>query len=58
MFKMCVKDNTGKIVGTGIGASKKKGEQESAKQALLHFGLINEDSDDEDEIVDISDKNL
>lgn len=54
MFKMCVKDNNAKIVGIGVGASKKKGEQEAAKQALLHFGLINEESDDEDEIIDIN----
>lgn len=37
----------GEIVGIGVGSSKKGGEQEAARQALIHFGEINEESDDE-----------
>jgi dsRNA-specific ribonuclease len=48
IFKMCVKDNDGKITGIGSGSSKKKGEQEAAKNALISYGVINEnESDDE-----------
>lgn len=52
----------GEIVGVGHGTSKKKGEQEAAKQALLHFGIINENSDSDSETCesfsDISDNEL
>jgi dsRNA-specific ribonuclease len=49
IFKMCIKDINGKIIGTGIGNSKKKGEQDAAKGALIYYGVIkNEDSDDDD----------
>ena len=37
-------------VGIGLGTSKKKGEQLAAKQALLSFGAIRDDSDCEDEV--------
>jgi ribonuclease-3 len=48
IFKMCVKDNDGNNIGFGFGSSKKKGEQEAAKNALIKYGVINEnDSDDE-----------
>jgi dsRNA-specific ribonuclease len=54
-FKMYVKgylrDNDDDIVwvkvGRGAGSSKKKGEQEAARQALLYFDVINEHSDDD-----------
>jgi dsRNA-specific ribonuclease len=54
-FKMYVKgylrDNDHDIVwvkvGRGAGSSKKKGEQEAARQALLYFDVINEHSDDD-----------
>jgi dsRNA-specific ribonuclease len=51
IFKMCVKDANGDIAGIGTGNSKKKGEQEAASSALLKFGVIQLDSDDEDEDV-------
>jgi dsRNA-specific ribonuclease len=44
-FVMCVKDNNGKIIGTGEGNSKKKGEQIAAHKALELFGELNEDSE-------------
>ena len=48
IFKMYVKDNDGNIIGTGCGSSKKKGEQEAAKNALIKYGVINEnESEDE-----------
>ncbi len=34
-------------IGRGSGSSKKKGEQESARQALLYYEVINENSDEE-----------
>lgn len=37
-------------VGIGLGTSKKKGEQLAAKQALLNFNAIKDDSDCEEEI--------
>lgn len=54
-FKMYVKgytkDESNDIIwtkiGRGCGSSKKKGEQESAKQALIYYDVINEESDDE-----------
>ena len=52
-FKMFVKDGYGKISGIGCGSSKKKGEQEAAKQALLKYGEICEESDEEDVIYEI-----
>jgi dsRNA-specific ribonuclease len=50
MFTMYVKcrktpRDDGEIVGFGVGASKKKGEQEAAKAALIHFGEIKEDEE-------------
>ena len=35
-------------IGKGFGISKKKGEQEAAKNALLYYDAININSDDED----------
>jgi len=58
-FTMYVKCKTnprenGEIVGTGVGSSKKGGEQEAAKQALIKFGAIVVDTGDiyEEEIPD------
>jgi len=56
-FKMYVtgytKDDDDEIVwtkvGKGCGSSKKKGEQEAARQALLYYEVINEYSDDEND---------
>lgn len=50
-FKMCVTDSNAQIVGKGTGTSKKKGEQIAAYNALIHFGIINEDDSDEEEII-------
>jgi len=48
IFKMCVKDNDGNNIGFGCGSSKKKGEQEAARNALIKYGVINEnESEDE-----------
>lgn len=43
-------NDLGETIGYGQGSSKKKGEQEAAKQALLHLGvkLSNECSEDSD----------
>jgi ribonuclease-3 len=52
-YKMCVKDLDGKIVGTGVGLSKKIGAQNAAKMALIQFGaiktVIRDDDDDDDD---------
>ena len=47
-FTMYVKDNNSEIIGLGTGPSKKKGEQEAARRALIKLGVLNEDSDDSD----------
>lgn len=50
IFKMFVKDGNNKIAGVGFGSSKKKGEQEAAKKALISYGVVKEEeSDDESE---------
>jgi dsRNA-specific ribonuclease len=53
MFTMYVKckrnpADEGEIVGTGVGPSKRKGEQEAAKQALINFEQYKEEIDDSD----------
>lgn len=52
-------EKTWEIVGEGSGSSKKRGEQESAKQALIKFGIIKPDSGDDnyEEIIDENDFN-
>jgi dTDP-4-dehydrorhamnose 3,5-epimerase len=40
MFKMFVNGNDSNIAGIGVGASKKKGEQDAAKNALIKYGAI------------------
>jgi len=50
MYVKCKKipQDEGEIVGIGVGSSKKKGEQESAKQAMVHFGQYNDEESDSD----------
>jgi len=52
MFMMYVSDKDGKPFTYGIGLNKKKGEQMAAKNALIKYGLIkkenNNDSQDDD----------
>lgn len=48
-FTMCVRNNDQEIIGIGTGTSKKKGEQEAARRALIKLGELNEDSDSESE---------
>ena len=48
IFKMYVKDGHNNISGVGYGSSKKKGEQDAAKQALIKYGEIKEESDEEE----------
>jgi dsRNA-specific ribonuclease len=60
MYTMWIKcrethNDEGNIVGIGVSSSKKAGEQEAAKQALIHFGLYNEGSDDDGSTEEISD---
>ncbi len=43
-WKKTVRDD-GQIVGYGHGSSKRKGEQEAARQALIHFGEIRDVTD-------------
>lgn len=40
------------IMGEGCGTSKKKGEQEAAKDALIRFGVLGNKVDTDDEILD------
>lgn len=47
-FNMCVYNSNGQIVGKGLGTSKKKGEQIAAYNALIHFGIINEEESDDE----------
>jgi dsRNA-specific ribonuclease len=49
MFKMFVNGNDSNIAGIGVGASKKKGEQDAAKNALIKYGAIKEYDDDTDD---------
>lgn len=59
MFTMYVKirkdhQDDGEIVGTGVSSSKKKGEQEAARQALVKFNVVqNEMESDDDEVVEL-----
>lgn len=46
----------GDIVGTGTATSKKKGEQEAAKQALIYFGIIKDTEYDSDSFESYSDE--
>lgn len=58
MYVKCRKtpQDEGEIVGTGSGQSKQKGEQEAAKNCLIHFGVYNEkDEDDVEEAVELED---
>ncbi len=43
IFTMGVTDSDGNVIGIGTDRSKKKAEQRSAKKALIHFGLLNDD---------------
>jgi len=62
MYTMYVKwrkdpSDDGEIVGMGVGSSKKKGEQEAARQALIHYGEIKADDEDdsEEECIELDD---
>jgi len=57
MYTMWVKarksqQDEGEIVGIGVSTSKKAGEQNAAKQSLIHFGLYKEGGDSDSEIVE------
>lgn len=49
MYVKCRKNqqDEGQIVGMGIANSKKAGEQEACKQAMIHYGLYKDDNDSE-----------
>lgn len=62
MYVTCRKTllEDGELVGIGVASSKKKGEQEAARQALIHFGEIKDkeegesDSDsDSEELIEL-----
>ena len=58
MYVKCRKthQDEGEIVGIGVGTSKKNGEQNSAKQSLIQYGLYKEDDDSEcDSVEEMSD---
>lgn len=46
MYKMCVYDKDGKELTFGKGKKKKDGEQIAAKNALIKFGVIDDDQDE------------
>lgn len=50
-FVMAVFDHEGNIVGKGKGASKRKGEQEAAREALIFFQQLSNDTESESEIM-------
>lgn len=59
-FSMYVKKketprDDGEIVGMGVGASKKKGEQEAARQALIYYKVIKEDDSDSETFIELDD---
>lgn len=56
MYVKCRKNENdeGDIVGIGSSSSKKNSEQLAAKQALIHFGVINEYEGVDDEIEEIN----
>jgi len=39
VFRYCVKNKAGGVLGTGQGASKKEAENEAARAGLVHFGM-------------------
>ena len=47
--------DTGIVIATGTGTSKKKGEQEAARQALITYGVIKEEDSDDDTYEEVSD---
>lgn len=53
MFTMYVSDKDGKPFAYGIGLSKKKGEQMAAKNALIKYGLIEDENDNNDNDDDV-----
>jgi dsRNA-specific ribonuclease len=46
------------IVGYGSATSKKAGEQEAAKQALIYYGVLNENESNDDEVIIIKDSDF
>ena len=52
LFHMYVKGPTSAVAGDAIASSKRKAEQGAAQKALIKYGVLNEDSDDETEIYD------
>lgn len=46
-FTMYVTDGTGRRLAKGTGLSKKEGEQQAARRALHHYGLLQEDATDD-----------
>jgi dsRNA-specific ribonuclease len=52
-FNMYVKGLNEAVNGHGIGTSKKRGEQMAAKNALIKFDVLNDESDDEDHIYEV-----
>ena len=46
IFKMSVKDQYKTIIGIGEGNSKKKGEQDAARKALIHFDQLKDNVDE------------
>lgn len=57
MYVKCRKHHhdDGEMVGIGVGSSKKKGEQEAARQALIHFGMLKDDDSDSESYEECSD---
>lgn len=51
IFTMGVSDSNGKTIGYGNGSSKKKGEQIAAFYALKHFGVVNDNDTDDEEVI-------
>lgn len=51
-FNMYVRGQNNIVSGTGIGSSKKRGEQIAAQNALTKYGQLNDDTDDDNEVYD------
>jgi dsRNA-specific ribonuclease len=57
MYVKCIKNvhDTGEVVGIGTGSSKKMGEQDAAKQAMIKFGIYRDGNESDEEIEELDD---
>jgi len=49
VFTVCIRNDHGKIIGSGRGYRKREADQETAKQVLRHYGELKNNMSDSDE---------